>query len=232
MTDVIAFGSKQITYEIKYVDRKSLGITVTPEMQVIVKVPPETSLALIREKVHKRAPWIIKQLSYFLSFHPRRTERTYVSGETHLYMGRQYLLKVILSEGQQGVKYRGRYIEVHTKEKAKAKDLLLAWYRERAEHKFKEIAAPLIQRFKSFHEGPSAIQLREMPSRWGSCTPKGKIILNPELIMAPKRCIEYVIIHELCHLLHPHHNQAFFELQTLLLPDWEKWKQRLEQLLA
>ncbi|WP_353849848.1 M48 family metallopeptidase [Hydrotalea sp.] len=78
----------------------------------------------------------------------------------------------------------------------------------------------------------STIVLRDMPTRWGSCTPKGKIILNPELIKAPKGCIEYVIIHELCHLIHHDHTQKFIDLQTKEMKDWEKWKMKLEKLLA
>jgi len=71
-----------------------------------------------------------------------------------------------------------------------------------------------------------------MRTRWGSCTPKGKIILNPELIKAPKACIEYVIVHELCHLVHKNHSQKFFDLQKKEMPDWEKWKNKLERLLV
>jgi predicted metal-dependent hydrolase len=79
---------------------------------------------------------------------------------------------------------------------------------------------------------PTGIYLQNMPTRWGSCTPNGKVILNPELIKAPKRCIEYVIIHELCHLVHHDHTQKFFALQKNMMPDWVKWKSRLEKLLA
>jgi predicted metal-dependent hydrolase len=71
-----------------------------------------------------------------------------------------------------------------------------------------------------------------MPTRWGSCTPQGKIILNPELIKAPTPCIEYVIVHELCHLVYHAHSRKFMELQNREMPDWEKWKNKLEQLLA
>ena len=99
-------------------------------------------------------------------------------------------------------------------------------------HKFHAIAAPLIDKFKKHKVEPSSIVLRDMPTRWGSCTPKGKIILNPELIKAPKGCIEYVIIHELCHLIHHDHTQKFLDLQTKEMKDWEKWKMKLEKLLA
>ncbi len=231
MIDTIQFGSKEIEYQIAFVDRKSLGITVTPDMEVLVKAPKDTEIAKIRSKIRKRAPWIIKQFSHFLTFHPKLVKRRYISGETHLYLGRQYLLKVTLSD-ENKVKYKGRYLEVFTDDKAKAKNLLLQWYRARATIKFLEVSQPLIQKFKQYGVAPSSIQLRDMPTRWGSCTPQGKIILNPELIKAPKACIEYVIVHELCHLLHPNHTQSFFDLQTKVMPDWQKWKRRLECLLA
>jgi len=71
-----------------------------------------------------------------------------------------------------------------------------------------------------------------MAKRWGSCTKAGKIILNVELIKAPKGSIEYVIIHELCHLVQHNHTKAFFDLQNIMMPDWKKWKERLEYCLA
>ena len=71
-----------------------------------------------------------------------------------------------------------------------------------------------------------------MSKRWGSCTPKGKIILNPELIKTPKKCIEYVIIHELCHLKHANHGSSFYKLQSVFMPDWENWKEKLERQMA
>ena len=127
---------------------------------------------------------------------------------------------------------KGKFIEVHTSDKSKVKVLIKEWYLLHAKSKFKEISQPLIDKFKKHKVEPDSIVFREMPTRWGSCTPKGKIILNPELIKAPKGCIEYVIIHELCHLIYHDHTQKFIDLQTKEMPDWEKWKSKLENLLA
>lgn len=231
MKESVLFGSREIIFNLEYSDRKTLGISVSPDMQILVKAPVESSLEKVKEKVKKRAPWIIKQLSFFLSFQPRMPERKYVSGETHLYLGRQFQLKVTVGNKNE-IKYKGRYIEIITKDKAKIKELLSQWYREKAKEKFAEIAEPIIQRFKKFNVEPKEINIQEMPTRWGSCTERGKIILNPELIKAPKACIEYVIIHELCHLIHHNHTQKFIDLQTKEMPDWEKWKAKLENLLA
>ena len=238
MTSAIQFGSKQIVFQLEYSNRKSLGITVKPDLSVSVKAPVDTSLEKVKEKLRKKAPWIIRQQSFFLYFHPRTPARKYISGETHLYLGRQYRLKVKsekLKVNNEEVKLRGRFLEIVTIDKNNVKKLVEEWYVAKAKCKLYEIALPLFEEFVKAHNFSLLtfhLSLRNMPTRWGSCTPKGKINLNPELIKAPKGCIEYVIIHELCHLVHHDHTQKFIDLQTKEMKDWEKWKMKLEKLLA
>lgn len=238
MTGTIQFGSKQIDFRLEYSDRKSLGITVTPDLSVLVKAPVDTSLEKVKEKLRRKAPWIISQQSFFLSFHPKTPARKFIGGETHLYLGRQYRLKIInekLKIENENVKLKGQFLEIYAQDKSKAKELVEGWYLSKAKDKFHQIAKPLFEEFVTKHNLSFFIfhlSLKNMPTRWGSCTPKGKIILNPELIKAPKGCIEYVIIHELCHLVHHDHTQKFIDLQTKEMYDWEKWKMKLEKLLA
>ena len=227
----ILFGSAEIVFDLQYQDRKSLGITVRPDRKVLVKAPTGAKLEKVLEKVRKRAPWILKQQSYFLSFEPLTPPRQYVSGETHLYLGRQYRLKIYDAEVNE-VKLKRGFLEVYTTDRAQVKSLVLDWYRERAAVKFPEIAEPWVARFEKYGVAPSALVIKWMNKRWGSCTPKGKIILNIELMKAPKGCIAYVVLHELCHLVHHDHSAAFFELQTKEMADWRKWKERLEGILA
>lgn len=231
MKSSIQFGSKQIDFRLEYTNRKSLGITVTPDLYVLVKAPVETSLEKVKEKIKKKAPWIIKQQSFFLCFYPKATARKFISGETHLFLGRQYRLKIVPGKIE-SVKIKGKFIEVIAEDKTRVKKLVKEWYLQNAKTKFTVIAQPLIEKFKIHKVKPYAIVLREMPTRWGSCTPKGKIILNPELIKAPKGCIQYVIVHELCHLVYRDHTEKFIDLQTKEMRDWEKWKNKLEKLLA
>ncbi len=227
----IQFGSKEIVFELEYQERKSLGITVYPDRKVTVKAPLDSALEKIQEKVRKRAPWILKQQSYFLSFEPLTPARKYISGESHLYLGRQYRLKIYHSP-EEVVKLKRGFLEVYTEDKSKAKKLVRDWYKKRAKIKFHEIAENWIVRFKRHGVEPSDFIIKWMEKRWGSCTPKGKIILNVELMKAPKGCIEYVVVHELCHLIHHNHSNAFFELQTKEMGDWRKWKERLEKVMA
>jgi predicted metal-dependent hydrolase len=231
MKSFIQFGLKQIDFHLEYANRKSLGITVIPDSNVIVKAPTGTSLESIKEKLRKKAPWIIKQQSFFLSFDPRTTPRKYISGETHLYLGRQYRLKILPAKVE-SVKLKGKLIIVNIKAKSRAKQILNNWYLQNAKIKFQAIAAPVIKKFEKYNVKPTSFILREVSTRWGSCAPNGKIILNPELIRAPKGCIEYVVIHELCHLVYHDHTSKFFELQTKEMPGWEIWKSKLEKLLA
>ena len=231
MIETIQFGTKQIDFYLEYSERKTLGISVTPDLKVQVKAPLGTSLEKIKTKLRKRAPWIIRQESFFLSFHPKTPARKFIGGETLLYLGRQYRLKIILNK-KESIKLKGGFIEVVALNHTTVKQIINEWYLRNAKIKIRGIAQPLIDNFKKHNVEPSSIVFRDMPTRWGSCTPGGKIIINPELIKAPKGCIEYVIIHELCHLVHHDHTQKFIDLQIKEMPNWEKWKMKLEKLLA
>ena len=224
-------SAKQIDFYLEYSNRKTLGITVKPDLSVLVKAPVDTALEKVEETLRKKASWIIRQQSFFLTFHPKTPAKKFMGGETHLYLGRQYRLSIVQTK-LESVKLKGKFIEVATIDKLRVRQLVNGWYLGNAKIKFQSIAQPIIDRFKIYKVEPSSIVLRDMPTRWGSCTPKGKIILNPELIKAPKGCIEYVIIHELCHLVHHDHTQRFIDLQTKEMKDWEKWKMKLEKLLA
>lgn len=229
----ITYGSKNIEFELTYSERKTLGITVNPDLSVQVKAPENADRETIFKKVEKRASWILEQKRFFLEFEPRKIDYLYKSGESHYYLGRQYVLKIETGKAEE-VFYQGRYLVVETRDKSKnnIKKLMDIWYRKRAKIKFAEYAEPLIERFKKYKVEPNKIYIQNMKTRWGSCSAKGNIVLNPELIKAPKPCIEYVIIHELCHLVHRNHTQAFFALQQREMPDWEKWKNKLEHFMA
>ena len=226
----MTYGTTTIEYTIIYSNRRTLGIAVYPDGTVMIKAPFGTPISKIEEKVRKRAAWIVRQQRYFESFGKNIPERRYISGESHCYLGRQYRLYV--REGKpNSVSFKGRCFEIVCSPKSKAESLMKEWYRERAKMKFAEIAGPVIQQFKKYGVAPESFCIQAMENRWGSCTTKGKIILNTELIKAPKPCIEYVITHEMCHLLHKNHTKAFYVLLQKEMPDWERWKNRLEKMM-
>lgn len=224
------FGANIIPYKVIFSDRKTLGIKVYPTGNVEVLAPIGTQSDVIDVKLQKRLRWIWRQLQFFSELGPAMPEKRYISGESHYYLGRQFLLRV--EDGDyNSVKYKGRYFQVTCTSKNKVKDLLRQWYKVHANEKFLEYAQPIIEKFAKYEVRPSSVCILEMKNRWGSCTPNGKIILNTRLIMAPRPCIEYVITHELCHLVHPNHTKAFWELLQKEMPDWERWKNKLERFM-
>lgn len=230
MNGKVEYGSYKIKYNIKFSNRKTLGIKVYPSGDVEVLAPIDTTMELIEQRILRRAQWIVRQQNYFKQFGEQSPEKQFISGESHYYLGRQFLLCV--EEGKpNSVRYKGQYFEVICTPKNKAKELMKEWYKSHAKDKFEEFAEPIIARFEKYGVTPSSLYIQEMENRWGSCTPKGKIILNTQLIKAPRPCIEYVITHELCHLVHPDHTKAFWELLQKEMPDWERWKNKLERFM-
>ena len=231
----LTYGAGQIAFRLVRRDRKTLAISVNPDAGVEVIAPMDAPLEKVFERVRKRAPWIQRQQRFFTQFQPRTPERQYVSGETHLYLGRQYNLKVVSDIRQQVKLYRGRLIVQSLKPKQRdvTRVLVEQWYRERAQAKFRERLALCQQRFSKPEDfEPASLVIMQLRQRWGSMTPTGKLILNRVLIRASVDAIDYVITHELCHMRHNHHGGAFFDLLDRVMPDWEKRKLKLEHQLA
>lgn len=229
-SDSIQYGATVINYDIEFAQRKTLGICVNPDGRIYLKAPIGATLEQIRKKVHKRAAWILRQKRFFESFGIPTMKRQYISGESHLYLGRQYMLKVKESNIN-AVHYQNNIIEIECRHKKDAGTLLQTWYRNRASIKFKEYAQPIIEQFSVYGVKPQSLSIKQMDKRWGYCTIDGHITLNQRLICAPRCCIEYVITHELCHLIYRSHNKDFYALLTKEMPHWEKWKNKLERLM-
>ncbi len=230
----IQYGSQEIFYELKRSNRKTLGIEVHPDSSVHIIAPNDSSFQDIKQKVEKRAKWIVKQQAYFEQFLPRTPKRNYVSGETHHYLGKSYLLKVSIGSENQ-VKLKAGKLEVVCKEEIKqelVKKLLAHWYYTHAEKKFNSIAIEAYSRFKEYDFKMPTIEIRRMTKRWGSCNTTDKIILNPEIIKASSKCIEYVLVHEMCHLVVANHNKEFYRILDTIIPTWKKWKDKLENKLS
>ena len=229
--NAIRYGKKEIHYELIHQERKTLGIKVFPEGFVKVYAPFDVSLEKIEEKIKEKARWILKHQREFLSYQPLTPARKYINGETHLYLGRQYLLFAELAKINEVKVYRGKLIVLH-KATVSVEKVLKNWYKEKARAYFNLLLKEKITLFAKFAIEEPSLVIRTMSKRWGSCTAIGKIILNPELVKAPKGSIEYVIIHELCHLVYHNHTKDFYNLQSKIMPDWMKWKSKLEHTLV
>jgi len=172
-------------------------------------------------KLKRKARWVIKQQAFFYQFAPKTPPRSFVSGETQLYLGRQYRLKV--SEGPKDmVKLVGGEFVVTCMadpQSVRVKSAMGKWYRKRAEEVYTTRFESCWKQFRQPELPKPKISIRKMKTRWGSLSPAGLLTLNVELIKAPKACLDYVITHELCHLIHPRHDSGFYKLLESKMPN-------------
>lgn len=226
----IQYGTKQITFSIAHRKRKTIAIEVHPDTSVQIKAPLGCQLEEVKRVVSKRSKWIINQQKFFEQFLPEAPKREYVPGETHCYLGRKYILKIVISEDNK-VKLQGGCLIVCTQNNSEQhiKHLLTEWYYKRATKVFEKVYEEAFQKFTQYNIQKPEIQTKRMKKRWGSYTPSGNILINPELIKTSTVCIEYVMIHELCHLIERNHSKKFYNLLEKIAPDWQRWKLKLEK---
>lgn len=225
----VKYGSTTIDFQVVFAKRRTLEIAVLPTGDVEVTAPMGFTMERIEEKVKLRARWILRQKDYFGQFHPRAAPRQFLSGETHLYLGRRYRLKVD-DQGPPGVQLARGYLTVRetpTPTRSRVEEMLGEWLRQKARDLLQAMFEEQWARYRTSDPKPR-LQVKAMRTRWGSLSKGGILTLNLRLMHAPKESIEYVICHELCHLRHHDHSSAFFKLLTKRMPDWQKRKERLE----
>jgi predicted metal-dependent hydrolase len=232
-----SYGTRELTFHLSYSPRRrTVGITALPDSTIQVVAPTDTPLDQVLAAVRRRAPWIVRQLQFFATVPAPTLTREYVAGETHRYLGRQYRLRIQEPTSQkatsEGVKLRGAYLEVNTHQPQTpdhTRQLVERWYLQHARQRLTERYHHCTDLVRRYGITAPDWQLRTMPTRWGSYTRAGRILLNPHLIQAPTACIDYLILHELCHVAHPHHGPDFYQLLTRLLPNWPALRERLNQ---
>ncbi len=230
----VQYGGTSLEFAVLRQERKHVRITVHPDRRIEIRCPLDTDDSEIEATVRRRASWIIDQRDYFLSFEPRYTLKQYVPGESHHYLGRQYRLRwlpiqSIDADQQATCALRGGFFEIRCHLREELAPLLKTWFLVRAQEPLPAFAKTWIEFFQEVHQvSPASLRVAALKNRWGSCTPSGNIVLNPRLIQHRRSEIEYVIVHELCHLVVPNHGRKFVDLLRRTLPDHKVRKERLE----
>ena len=243
-----SYGNETIHYEIirkpensKAKNRKVM-IKVHPDQRVVATVPHDASDKLIYDAMIKQARWIWQNLQELVKQKDQVLAKRYVSGETQFYLGRRYVLRVIadaenndvisstvkLSRGKLNVELSQSDSELGSEEQAAfVKSLIDKWYKNKAKSISRDRIKALIHKASWVKNSPS-FKLIVMKKQWGSCSTKGNLILNPHLVKAPKECIDYVILHELCHIAEHNHSEQFWRLLTQVMPNWKEVKAKLD----
>ncbi|KPV54131.1 hypothetical protein SE17_05595 [Kouleothrix aurantiaca] len=227
----VQYGATTIHYTLIYAHRKTLAISVAPDLSVSVSAPEHTPHHDIEARIRKRAPWILRQQRELERYLPQQPPRQYVSGETHRYLGRQYRLKV-LEGSTEAVKLTRGWLHVCTerpKDTAHIKALLDAWYRKQAERVFCERLQAVLPRFAHLGVAAPKLVIKQLEARWGSCNNAGVITLNLRLMQVPKQYIDYVLAHELAHVVEHNHSKRFYALLDRIMPDWPERRRQLNE---
>lgn len=210
----ITWGTTRIAYALSRSSRqKTLSIRVEPDGRVEVVAPAGLAEDRIEAVVRKKAGWIVERQREVEDLLPRPSPREFMSGETFLYLGRQYLLRV-KAGSEPSVKLLGKHLEVTVPRGTDAgarpevvREELVAWYRAHAEERLPERVEVWA---KKLGVTPRSVLVREPAKRWGSCDAKGNVRLNWRVVQAPMRLVDYVVAHELVHLVHADHGKAFW----------------------
>jgi hypothetical protein len=228
----VQYGTTTIQYDLSFAARKTIAIDVHPDQRVQVTAPQGSDLESIAAVVRKRGAWIVTQQRQFATYAPPEKPRAYVSGEAYRYLGRQYRLKVVAGD-MPDVTLGRSVLAVTVPDRADTdavKGMLDRWLREQAYTVFRARLAACFPRVERLDIPRPLLLVKPMETRWGSCSYDGEITLNPRLMQAPYDCIDYVILHELCHLKEHNHSKRFYRLLDQVLPDWRERKKKLNAL--
>jgi predicted metal-dependent hydrolase len=209
--------------------RRTIGIIVEPDSRVVVLAPVAAELHRVEQIVRRRLPWIRRQRRSFEALPPPPLPRQWVAGETHRYLGRQYRLK-LFAGSERSVRLVGGYFLVtlpNPANRAAVRRLVEGWYLRHAK-------ALLSDRVGSVMASTTWLDIRIPPTtirllrrHWASTTRSGHISFNVDLVKLSLPCIDYVIAHELVHLVVPNHGPPFWRMLGRVMPDWRRWRERL-----
>jgi predicted metal-dependent hydrolase len=226
-------GNEPLEYMLRRTGRrKTVAITVEPTGEVTVKAPATLRIDQVERILARRQGWIRRRVRDARSLPPPPAPREWVNGETHRYLGRQYRLRV--EQGRPAnVRLAGRYFRVTVADPADRDSVrrrMERWYLDHARTVFTRRLGELVRTTPRLRlSEPPPLLVRRLRRRWGSCSPEGRILINVDAVRLPVGCIDYLLVHELCHLRVPHHGPEFWRLLSLCMPDWERWRKRLDE---
>lgn len=228
---VLVHESRRVPYRLYLGKRRGLRISVTPSLEVNVFAPLNASLSWVDEAVRERAPWIVRTLDKVASCTILEFPERFEPGAVLYYLNRPYRLAIVEGNSRPpellfdtlviGVPDPTNQLSV-----ARA---VKRWYRSRGEEVFDQSLARCLPAVARFGIGKPTVTIRNMRSRWGSCSSDGRVSLNLKLTMLPEALIDYVVMHEACHLVHHDHSKRFYCLLTECMPDWKERKKTLNR---
>lgn len=221
-----------INYTLERKPVKNINLRIKADQSVFVSAPKDVAAKLVDAFVIERSAYILRAIKRFKDKKRFETlDNSFVDGESVKLFGRNLRLK-IKTASQNAVESDESYVTLFVKDSKNVeikKRLLDTWLRKKCMEEVTAICKKVYPKVKKYGIEFPEIQMREMVSRWGSCSPKkGFVTFNTALVTMPVSCIEYVVTHEFTHFLYPNHSKKFYEQLATFMPDWEERKRRLE----
>ena len=233
MLRTVETDGNAISYTLERKSVKNINLRIRADQCVYVSAPKDVAAKMVDAFVVEKSAYILRALKKFKDRNRESTlENNFVNGETVKFLGRNLRLKV-KNASRSKVESDESYVTLYVKDVQDAdlkKRVLETWLRKKCKDEITAICKKVYPQVKKYGVAFPEIQLREMVSRWGSCSPKkGFMTFNTALIAMPVSCIEYVVTHEFTHFLYPNHSKKFYQQLATFMPDWEERKKRLER---
>ncbi|SMB92028.1 hypothetical protein SAMN00017405_1887 [Desulfonispora thiosulfatigenes DSM 11270] len=223
------YNDQTIEFTVIYRKRKTIEINISPPDIITVISPMYIDEEKLLNAVKSKAKWIVKKLSELKEITHLKIDKEYVNGELFLFLGRDYPLYITIDEKIKRTEitlYQERiHLTSSTNEKDQLRDTMQKWYKEKALEKITE----RINHYQEYIEvRPNLVRIKDQKKRWGSCSSKRNLNFNLRCIMAPLEVLDYIIVHEMCHLVHFNHSKEFWILVKSIIPDYENHRQWLK----
>lgn len=219
-------GNRIIEFEIVYSKRKTMVISVDESGKVIVRSPHNIRQELILDRVKGKAGWIADKLDKITM----PEEKEYADGELFMYLGRNYVLQLCWDKSatkpEVAMQKDTLLVRTSTEDKVIIKNAIELWYKNKA----RELIRERINHYQpAIKISPNRVTVKNQKKRWGSCSSKGNLNFNWRIMMAPLEIVDYIVVHEMCHLIHLNHSREYWQLVAAILPDYKKRRQWLKK---
>ncbi len=219
-----------VRFELRRSSRRTIGITVERGGRVVVTAPRRASLEKVQEALERHRSWLRSQVSKLQAL-PPPLPPSWSDGELQRYLGRDYPLR-LMAGPVRSVRRTLDTLRVELpdpRDREAVRRLVEGWLLEEARELFQRRIGDLVWRTPALGlRAPPPLALRRMTRRWGSCSSKGRILMNTHAVKLPQRLVDYILMHELCHVRVPNHGRAFWGLLGQCMPDWKKRKEELD----
>jgi len=224
------YESITIGFEVIFRKRQTMAIKVEAPDKITVIVPIGTSKKVIIEKVQEKASWIYRKLDYYKNIQYLQAPREFVHGELFMYLGQDYILNIEINDclprARLELNKEKLFLRTPLFDKNLIEKVIKGWYRQKAREKIEERLSYYLPKIP---KKPNRIVVKEQKSRWGSCSSKGNLNFNWKIIMAPIDVLDYIVVHELCHLVFLNHSKEFWNMVAAILPDYKLRKEWLKR---